>query len=301
MPGLASIERAQSIAEEIRASVKDETGLTVSIGVSFSKVFAKLGSDMKKPDAVTVISRENYRQKVWPLPVSELLYVGRATDRKLAGINVRAIGDLALCEPEVLRARLGKNGLMLRAFARGEDRSAVMPEDYVPPLKSVGHGATCVSDLDSEYAVWRVIYALAQDVGHRMRENGLLAGGVSLTVKDKDLGWREYQTSLPFLTRRPYDLSRIAFDLFRTRYDWYKPVRALTVRAIRLHPDLSPVQLDCFGRALDREKRRRLDDAVDEIRRRFGEGSVSPAALLGELGMAKDQCETVPMPGMMYR
>ena len=170
------------VAEEIRQTVKEELGLTVSIGVSFSKIFAKLGSDMKKPDAITVLHEDNWREKVWPLPVSELLYVGPATTKKLAQTNVRTIGELAQMDPENLRARFGKNGVMLWAFANGLDNAKVSPTDFVPPIKSVGHGTTCVVDLESEYAVWLVLYELAQDVGHRLRESELAARGVQLTV-----------------------------------------------------------------------------------------------------------------------
>lgn len=165
--GRGDVEReGRMIAEEIRRSVREEIGLTVSIGVSFSKIFAKLGSDMKKPDAVTVISRANFQGKVWPLAVSELLYVGPATTRRLMSMNVMTIGDLAKADPELIRSRLGKNGVMLWRFANGADHSPVMPAEFVPPIKSVGHGTTCVCDLEAEYPVWLVLYELAQDVGH---------------------------------------------------------------------------------------------------------------------------------------
>lgn len=141
--GRGDVEReGRMIAEEIRKSVRNEIGLTVSIGVSFSKIFAKLGSDMKKPDAVTVISRANFQEKVWPLAVSELLYVGPATTRRLMSMNVMTIGDLAKADPELIRSRLGKNGVMLWRFANGADHSPVMPAEFVPPIKSVGHGTT---------------------------------------------------------------------------------------------------------------------------------------------------------------
>lgn len=127
-------------AEEIRKTVESETGLTVSIGVSFSKIFAKLGSDMKKPNAVTVIPRTEYKEKVWPLPVSDLLYVGPATTRKLTLLGCQTIGDLANADPRLIRQKLGKNGIMLYQFANGTDGAQVMPSGYVPPVKSVGHG-----------------------------------------------------------------------------------------------------------------------------------------------------------------
>ena len=290
-----------TLANEIRQRVREETGLTVSIGVSFSKIFAKLGSDMKKPDAVTTISKEHYREKVWPLPVSELLYVGRATTRRLVNMNIHTIGDLANCDPELLRRWLGVNGIMLWRFANGEDHSPVMPKGYVSPIKSVGHGTTCVTDLDSEYAVWRVLYELAQDVQHRLRKHELAAQGVQITVKDNDLDYRQYQVPLPFPTQSPLDLASAGFDLFRQRYMWHKPVRALTIRGINLIPINQPLQLDIFNDAERREKRRALDNAVDDLRSRFGYRTLCAASLLGENKLAQDKCETVLMPGMMYR
>lgn len=281
--------------------MRDEIGLTVSIGVSFSKIFAKLGSDMKKPDAVTVISRENYRDKVWTLPVSELLYVGPATTRKLMNLNVNTIGDLANMDPELLRNKLGKNGIMLWRFANGADHSAVMPADFVAPIKSVGHGTTCVCDLDSDYPVWQVLYELAQDVGHRLRKHELAANGVQITVKDNDLDYRQYQVPLPFPTQSPLEIAQTGFELFRHRYPWHKPVRALTIRGINLTPENQPVQLDLFCDAERRERRKALDDCVDDIRRRFGNRAIYAASLMGDLKMAQDKCETVMMPGLMYQ
>lgn len=290
-----------TLANEIRQRVREETGLTVSIGVSFSKIFAKLGSDMKKPDAVTTISKEHYREKVWPLPVSELLYVGRATTRRLVNMNIHTIGDLANSDPELLRRWLGVNGIMLWRFANGEDHFPVMPKGYVSPIKSVGHGTTCITDLDSEYAVWRVLYELAQDVQHRLRKHELAAQGVQITVKDNDLDYRQYQVPLPFPTQSPLDLASAGFDLFRQRYMWHKPVRALTIRGINLIPINQPLQLDIFNDAERREKRRALDNAVDDLRSRFGYRTLCAASLLGENKLAQDKCETVLMPGIMYR
>lgn len=289
------------VAEDIRQRVREETGLTVSVGASFSKIFAKLGSDMKKPDAVTVIGHGNFREKVWSLPVSDLLYVGRATTKRLTDINVRTIGDLANTEPWILQQKLGKNGIMLLRYASGEDHSPVMPEDYVAPVKSVGHGTTCVEDIDSEYTVWRVLYELAQDVGHRLRKHELAATGIQITVKDNELFSRQYQAPLSFPSQSPIEMAQAAFDLFRLRYGWDRPVRALTIRGINLVPENMPVQLDVFCDAEHRERQRKLDDAVDDIRRRFGNRSLYAASLMGDMKMAQDKCETVMMPGLMYR
>ena len=289
------------VAEEIRKSVYSETGLTVSVGVSCSKVFAKLGSDMKKPDAVTVISRNNFRETVWKLPVSDLLYCGPATTRKLRACCIYTIGDLARFDPRLIRAKLGQNGIMLWRFANGEDNAPVMPAGYEPPVKSVGHGVTCVRDLESNYEVWLVLYELAQDLGHRMREHGIDARAVQVTVRDRDLEWQQWQRPLPYPSRSPLELAQTGFELFRLRYGWEKPVRALTIRGINPVSDSLPVQTDLFNDYLKREKRRKADDCVDRIRGRFGYGAIMPAALKETPPIATDRCETVPMPPPMYR
>ena len=288
-------------AEEIRLAVRREIGLTVSVGVSFSKIYAKLGSDMKKPDAVTLITRENYRNKVFPLPVSDLLYVGPQTTKKLRRMNIRTIGELAHCDEELLRQKLGKNGVMLVHFARGEDGAAVMPEGYSVPVKSVGHGTTCVRDLDNDYDVWRVLYALTQDVGHRLRIHDIKAGGVQLTVRDNSLQFQQWQTPVPYETQSPLELAETGYALFRRSYDWHLPVRALTIRAIDPISAQKPCQMSFFYDAEKRDRRQAVDDCVDRIRGRFGEQALTPASLMGPLGMAEDRCETVPMPGLMYR
>lgn len=261
-------------AEEIRKTVESETGLTVSIGVSFSKIFAKLGSDMKKPNAVTVIPRTEYKEKVWPLPVSDLLYVGPATTRKLTLLGCQTIGDLANADPRLIRQKLGKNGIMLYQFANGTDGAQVMPSGYVPPVKSVGHGITCTRDLESNYEVWLVLLELAQDVGHRLRVNEIQAKAVQVSVRDKDLGWCQWQTPLVYPSQSPYEIACAGFDLFRTRYTWLKPVRALTIRGINPISESAPVQLDIFNDYVPRGKQKDLDDAIDDIRRRFGNRAI---------------------------
>lgn len=154
---------ARTIAENIRRSVKEELGLTVSIGVSFNKVFAKLGSDMKKPDAITEIAPESYKEKIWPLPCSDMIYCGPATTKELARCGIYTIGNVAACDPMFLKNLLGVNGLALWSYANGRDTSRVMHKDFVSPIKSVGHGITCVSDLENEEEVWKVILELSQD------------------------------------------------------------------------------------------------------------------------------------------
>ena len=289
-----------AIAGEIRKAVRDELGLTVSIGVSFNKIFAKLGSDMKKPDAVTTLPRDDWKGRVWPLPVSELLYVGPATTRKLMSRNILTIGDLAKTPPELLHGWFGKNGIVLWRFANGEDNSRVMQNDYEAPIKSVGHGITCSCDLRDNESVWRVMLELSQDIGHRLRVYGLAARGVRLAVRSNDLSGSQYQTQLSYPSQSPMEIAQAARTLFLTRYSWNMPVRSLTVTGLNLVPSDQPTQLDMFGDEQRRMRRQKLEDCVDEIRNRFGKRAIFSAALIGELNMPDDGRHEVTMPGMMY-
>ena len=299
--GSSTIHRSSiSIAEEIRQTVKDELGLTVSIGVSFNKIFAKLGSDMKKPDAITILDESNWRERVWPLPVSELLFVGRATTKKLIARNVLTIGDLAKVPVDYLNSWFGKNGIMLARFAMGEDTSRVMPNDYEAPIKSVGHGITCDCDLHSNEEVWKVMLELSQDIGHRLRQQGLAAKGVRLAIRCSGLGGNQYQDQLQYPSQSPMELAQAARILFLNRYNWNEPVRAVSIAAINLVPEDYPQQLDLFGDENRRSKRKDLEDCVDQIRGRFGKHAIYAASLMGDLHMPGDGRHEVIMPGMMY-
>ncbi len=287
------------IAEEIRKTITAELGLTVSIGVSFNKVFAKLGSDMKKPDAITLIREEDFKEKVWPLPASELIYVGRATTNKLASYGIRTIGDIAAATPEFLKRILGVNGVALWRYASGNGQSRVMHSDYSVPVKSIGHGITCVADLNSNEEVWKVMLYLSQDIGHRLRLHELSARGVQITVRDNALSCRQYQAQLPVATRSPMEIALKARELFLKNYTWAIPVRTVTVRAINLVPAASPQQLDIFDDIVRRERREKLDDAVEVIRNRFGKRSIYSACLMGDLKMPGLGVHEVTMPGIM--
>ena len=290
-----------AIAERIRRSVREELGLTVSIGVSFNKVFAKLGSDMKKPDAITEITPENYREKVWPLPASDMIYCGRATTAKLAKYGIHTIGDIATTDPEFFQRLMGVNGLALWRYASGTDTSRVMHKDYAAPIKSIGHGITCVADLVDEEEVWKVIFELAQDVGHRLRVHGLAARGVELWIRGNDLMGAQYRGHLPVLTQLPSEIAAGAFKLFREKYSWATKVRAVTVRATSLVPQATPDQLSLFVDAQRLERRERLQNAVEAVRERYGKKALTYAVLMGDLKMPGDGRELVKMPGLMYQ
>ena len=290
-----------AIAEKIRSSIKEELGLTVSIGVSWNKIFAKLGSDMKKPDAVTVITPENYRQKVWPLPVGDLLYAGPATVRRLEGIGIHTIGGLAAAEDRMIRKMFGINGIRLLSSARGTDDSRVMHKDTVTPPKSIGHGVTCMADLDSVEEVRRVILSLSQEIGHRLRKERCVAARVNLTLRSHDLSFAGAQGQLIQPTRSAALISDAAFQLFLLHFLNSGPVRQVTVSVFDLLSEDCAVQTSFF---IDQEKADRLDraeGAVEEVRRRFGKQSVFPASLLLEKKIPHDGRDLVKMPGIMYR
>lgn len=292
---------AMSIAESIRKSTREELGLTVSIGVSYNKIFAKLGSDMKKPDAITEITAENFKNKVWPLPANEMIYVGPATTKKLAGYGITTIGEVAAAQPDFLKRLLGVNGLALWQYANGTDQSRVMHKDFVSPVKSIGHGITCVSDLLNEEEVWKVILELSQDIGHRLRVHGLAARTVQVGVRGNNLLGSQFQCKLPFKTQIPSEIAATAFKAFKEHYQWGTKVRAVTVRAIELAPKDQAEQLSLFVDNSQRERRERLEDAIEEIRSRFGKRAITNAILMGDLKMPDDGRHTVKMPGLMYR
>ena len=270
----------EEIAHRIREQIKSELGLTVSVGVSFNKVFAKFGSDLKKPDAVTVIPRESFREIIWDLPVGELLGVGRAAGKVLRSFGIYTIGELARAPDGFLRLKFGVNGIRMKQFANGEDFSKVMEQDYSFPIKSVGNGTTFIEDLQSNDEVWPMVLALSDRVGHRLREAGKLARGVSLTVKCPDLAWKEWQTRLETPTNNAVDIAARAFTLFRKYYPWVKPIRALCIRAISLCDVDTPCQLSIHSDAESLNRKETIDRTVDAIRARYGRGSIIYAALM---------------------
>jgi len=292
---------AVEVADEIRQTVKEEVGLTVSIGVSFNKIFAKLGSDMKKPDAVTEIREDTFREQIWPLPASELLYVGRATTEKLRRYGVHTIGELAQADPEFLVRLLGVNGRKLWVFANGLDASRVMSCEYDPPIKSIGHGITCTADLLTESEVRCVLLELSQEIGLKLRRHKLAAGGVRIMVRDNALSHRQYQCKLPFPTQSYLEISDAGANLFHRRYGWGNHVRALTISAIDLMPADAPVQLDLWADFSRHSRRLKLEETVEDIRRRFGLQAINFAALKSGLKMPAHREVEYKMPTLMYQ
>ena len=265
----------ETIAHTIRRRVKRELGLTVSVGVSFNKIFAKLGSDYKKPDAVTVFSRENYRALVWPQPAANLLYVGRATAKKLAGIGVHTIGDLAAADPAALHMLLGKMGPMLHAYANGWDRSPVAEYAAREEAKSIGNMVTAPRDICTPRDADLVLWPLCESVAHRLRRHGLCAGSLSLYIRDVELEVHTRQCQLVPPTWLARELMEHARALLARHYKWKLPIRTLGVSAGELIPaDAVSLQLDLDGTAEKRDKLERIERAMDGLKDRYGAAAV---------------------------
>jgi DNA polymerase-4 len=268
------LAQGYALGDKIRRQMKEELGLTISVGVSWNKVLAKYASDYRKPDAVTLITKENLKDIFWPAPVEDLLYVGRATQAKLNHYCIRTIGQLACADPAFLHRLLGKMGDILYAFANGRDQTPVSLEGTVAPIKSVGNSITTPRDLTTEEEVKIVVYLLCESVAARMREDGSVCQTVELTVRDNSLFHFSRQQRLSPATDLTEELARAAMALFRASYDWQKPIRSIGVRGCQLVPRSEVVQYDLFTDQKKRDALQRLDRTVDTIRGRFGYTSV---------------------------
>ena len=277
----------RKIADEISARVKKELGITVSEGISWNKIYAKLGSDYKKPDAITEFNRENYKSLIWKLPASDLLYVGRSTNRTLSKYGIHTIGDLACTDPDFLLKTLGKMGLVIHSFANGWDESPVATEGYSAPIKSIGNSTTTPRDLENDLDVQIIFMALAESVSARLRKHGFKCNTVAISIRDNSL----YHFSRQMRLREPTDITdeimNAAMELFRNNYDWSHPIRSLGVRGADLVTADIPVQMSLFMNEEKRAKQEKMDKAVDEIRRRFGYFSIQRAFMYQDKILSK--------------
>lgn len=280
--GSGNIGSGAFIAEEIRRRVKFELGITVSVGVSFNKIFAKLGSDYKKPDAVTIFTKDNFRSLVWPLPACELLYVGPATSKKLKSCGIGTIGDLAAAPPEYLHMLFGKMGYVLFRFANGLDNEPVAPAGSAPVIKSIGNSSTAPRDLENEGDVKIMILVLAESVGRRMREQGFRCSTVSISFRDNLLNGTVRQRKLERFTADSDEIARAGMELFRGSWDWRLPLRSVGISCSGFEHESSPFQLDLFDDGERRLRRERLEKTVDSLKARFGNGCVQRAVLIGD-------------------
>lgn len=261
---------AEALANEVRERVKRELGITVSVGAAWNKVFAKLGSDYNKPDGVTVFTRENYRDKIWPLPAEDLLYVGRSTARRLHRSGIHTIGDVAVADVRTLRGWFGKRGEVLHTFANGEDCSPVSAMGDEAVIKSIGNSTTTPRDLLCDEDASIIYYMLCESVAERLREEGFLAGGVQIGLRDSGLRHFERQMRLPVPTCLVTELHSAAMSLLRKSWDWGVPLRSIGIRAFELTPAGAPLQTTIFIDEEKRMKQEALEKAVSEIRGRYG-------------------------------
>lgn len=273
-----------AVATALRRRIRAELGVTASVGVSFNKVFAKLGSDLRKPDATTEITPHNFRQKVWPLPVEELLYVGPATARRLSACGIGTIGALANADPRFLMQQLGKVGRMLWLFANGQDRSPVAPLGARPLVKSIGNSTTTPRDLRTEAEVKITLYTLCESVAERLREQDLRCRAVQITIRDNELFSYERQQMLEAPTCASREIFSAAYSLYQ-RHLPGRPVRSLGVRACRLLCR-EGVQLSLYPERVAAQKQEALESAVDQLRSRFGHFALQRGMMLTDRQLA---------------
>lgn len=278
-----NMDEGRNLAEKMREQIKEELGITVSIGVSWNKVFAKLGSDYKKPDAVTVFSRENYEKLVFPLPVRDLLYVGPATEKKLLARGIFTIGDIAKTSPEQLCSFLGVNGYMLHSFASGNEHSEVKDCEHQRGIKSVGNSVTAPRDLVSSEDIKLTFSVLCDTVARRLRDSGLKAKKVGISVRDCTLHTITRQLSLSFSTASQKVLLHAATELFEAEVSAPFAIRSLGICAFNLEDENETVQFDIFGDVKQNIKMEKLEKTVDWLKGRFGNDCLKKASQMTDI------------------
>ena len=274
------------IACEISSRIKKELGITVSIGVSFNKIFAKFGSDYKKPDAITCITRDNFKNIVWNSPAEDLLYVGRATKRKLNNIGIYTIGDIAKTSPEILRNLLGKWGDLIYGFANGYDSSPVAHMNENSEVKSIGNSTTTPRDMKTFDDVKIVMYVLCDSVCRRMRQQGFMAKTVGISIKDNELNTFNRQQALDDYTNLTKVITDNAFRLFKKSYNMQKPLRSIGISVTDFVHDNIPHQMSLLNNEKNILQNEELDKTVDKLKLRFGNYIVRPAVLLADKSLS---------------
>ncbi len=271
----------KEIADKIRQTVKSELGMTLSAGVSFNKIFAKMGSEYKKPDATTVITRENYKEMLWKLPARDMFFVGRATSEKLAKIGIKTIGDIALSDPKMLVNLLGKQGQILWEYTNGLDTSPVACAGEEEKIKSVGNGVTFTRDLISQDDLVTAVTSLADTVAGRLRKYGMKAFGVKVDIKDPYFKVISRQKQLFAPTNLAEDISRSALEIIRSSWHVGNPIRLITITAINLTDETADEQMSIFTADNEAHIRgEKIERTMDEVRKKYGSSSIGFAAVL---------------------
>ena len=270
----------EQIANELRQRIREEIGITISVGVSFNKIFAKLGSDYKKPDATTCITRENYRSILWPLPARDMMFVGSTTAERLSHMGIQTIGDIANAGREQLKLILGRSGETIWAYAAGEDDSRVRSADETEQPKSIGNSITFPHDLVGRQEICAGLLALCDQVGSRLRKHGLYCATVQVQIKDPLLATISRQQKLTAPTNVTREIYEAAVCIAEKSWSMPSPVRLLSVTAASLS-DCCSEQMTLFGDTTEGKlKSAKLDRAMDSIRSRYGKDSISYARLM---------------------
>lgn len=263
----------ETIAHEIKERIKKELGITVSIGVSYNKIFAKLGSDLKKPDAVTVISKNDFKDIVWPLSTDAIIGIGSKTKKKLMYMNINTLGELAKADVNLLKRKLGIRGLYLWQYANGYDTSEVCDYYHRDKIKSISRGVTTKADLNSYDEVKKIFEELAIEVSKKLIEEDLKAGGVRITIRDKNLDYVSFQKVFTETSISALRLNDKAMELFKERYDFKEAIRSLTISAINLTMNTKTEQLSLFApKKIIKDDR--LEKVFNEIREKFGSDKI---------------------------
>ena len=276
---------AKALADALRERIRREFGLTISVGVSFNKVFAKLGSDYKKPDATTVIARENWQDIVFPLPVGDLLFVGRSAQEILGRYGVHTIGELSRCSEEMLETLMGKMGTQLYRYANGLDDAPVRGESDREPIKSVGNSTTFRRDLTRWDEVQSGISLLSDSVAMRLRRHGLYCGGVQVGIKNSRFQTFSRQTMLPHSTHLMREINDTALRLVKELWKAPDPIRLLSVTALHLTDEAQSFrQMDLFGAGeAQQEKQEAVESAMNALRQKFGRDVISYGTRSGDI------------------
>ncbi len=266
----------KQIADTIRQRVKNELGLTLSAGVSYNKIFAKMGSDYKKPDATTVITKENYKNLLWPMDIRNMFFVGKKTAEKLYGCGIKTIGELACTDKKMITSLLGKHGTTIHDYANGLDTTPVLRHDQLEKIKSVGNGTTFRRDLKGEEDIRVAVTGLSDTVATRLRKHKMKAFGVKVDIKSPDFKVISRQQQLD----NPTNLSEIIADnamaVIRKSWQMYNPIRMLTVTAINLCDENQSQQLSLFtSENILIEKGEKVERTMDDIRKKFGTDAIS--------------------------
>ncbi len=266
------------IAQDIRQRVKRELGLTVSVGVSFNKVFAKLGSDYKKPDAVTEFGRAEMESVIWKLPCEELLLVGPRTSQTLRRYGFKTIGDIAAMPLPLLCQLLGRLGETLWIYANGLDDSPVQKLGQEHDPKTIGSSTTLPRDITTEAEVRATLFGLSETVAQQLRRHGLKAGEVQITIRNGDFQEVQRQRQLAAPVCDSQSIYRAALDLYRKENKRWA-VRLLGVRTGRLVPQ-GESQLSLFENTDGLKRREQLENAVDRVREKYGSQSIHRAFVM---------------------